>query len=61
MVAVADEGQHHVVGGKMLDGIIETGCPVHILQGMKDPDDIALLLSAVKGIIRSSTNRQMPA
>ncbi|MDV4181274.1 alpha/beta hydrolase [Rhizobium brockwellii] len=80
---------------RVLDGIIETGCPVHILQGMKDadvphahamklvehlpaddvvltfirdgdhrlsrPGDIALLLSAVKGIIRSSTNRQMPA
>ncbi|MGR9248771.1 alpha/beta hydrolase [Rhizobium leguminosarum] len=79
---------------RVLDGIIETGCPVHILQGMKDadvphahamklvehlpaddvvltfirdgdhrlsrPGDIALLLSAVKGIIRSSTNRQMP-
>ncbi|MGO8116029.1 alpha/beta hydrolase [Rhizobium leguminosarum] len=80
---------------RVLDGIIETGCPVHILHGMKDadvphahamklvehlpaddvvltfvrdgdhrlsrPGDIALLLSAVKGIIRSSTNRQMPA
>ena len=79
---------------RVLDGIIETGCPVHILQGMKDadvphahamklaehlpsddvvltfirdgdhrlsrPSDIALLLSAVKGIIRSSTSRQMP-
>ncbi|ARO28275.1 alpha/beta hydrolase [Rhizobium lentis] len=79
---------------RVLDGMIETGCPVHILQGMKDPDvphahamkllehlpaddvvltfirdgdhrlsrpgDIALLLSAVKGIIRSSTNMQMP-
>ena len=22
----------------MLTGIIETGCPVHILQGMADPD-----------------------
>ena len=22
----------------MLTGIIETGCPVHILQGMQDPD-----------------------
>jgi dipeptidyl aminopeptidase/acylaminoacyl peptidase len=22
----------------VLNGIIETGCPVHILQGMKDPD-----------------------
>ncbi|OWV69910.1 2-hydroxymuconic semialdehyde hydrolase [Rhizobium sp. N122] len=79
---------------RVLDGIIETGCPVHILQGMKDadvphahamklmehlpaddvvltfirdgdhrlsrPSDIALLLGAVKGIIRSSTSRQMP-
>ncbi|WP_064681477.1 alpha/beta hydrolase [Rhizobium bangladeshense] len=79
---------------RVLDGMIETGCPVHILQGMKDPDvphahalkllehlpaddvvltfirdgdhrlsrpgDIALLLSAVKGIIRSSINMQMP-
>ncbi|MGG7578090.1 alpha/beta hydrolase [Rhizobium sp. Nf11,1] len=79
---------------RVLDGMIETGCPVHILQGMKDPDvphahamkllehlpaddvvltfirdgdhrlsrpgDIGLLLSAVKGIIRSSTNMQMP-
>ncbi|WP_049735654.1 alpha/beta hydrolase [Rhizobium ecuadorense] len=79
---------------RVLDGIIETGCPVHILQGMKDadvphahamklmehlpaddvvltfvrdgdhrlsrPGDIALLLAAVKGIIRSSTSRQMP-
>lgn len=23
---------------QVLDGIIETGCPVHILQGMQDPD-----------------------
>lgn len=23
---------------RVLNGIIETGCPVHILQGMKDPD-----------------------
>ena len=23
---------------RVLDGIIETGCPVHILQGMEDPD-----------------------
>ena len=23
---------------RVLDGIIETGCPVHILQGMQDPD-----------------------
>ena len=22
----------------MLDGIIDTGCPVHIIQGMADPD-----------------------
>ena len=80
---------------RVLDGIIETGCPVHILQGMKDPDvphqhamklvehlpaddvvltlirdgdhrlsrpgDIALLVSAVKGILRSSANREKPA
>jgi pimeloyl-ACP methyl ester carboxylesterase len=89
--ALIEDGREN----RVLDGIIETGCPVHILQGMKDPDvphahamklvehlpaddvvltfirdgdhrlsrpgDIALLLSAVKGIIRSSTNRQMPA
>ncbi|MGO8005983.1 hypothetical protein ACC725_39040, partial [Rhizobium ruizarguesonis] len=23
---------------RVIDGIIETGCPVHILQGMKDHD-----------------------
>lgn len=23
---------------RVLDGILETGCPVHILQGMRDPD-----------------------
>lgn len=23
---------------RVMDGLIETGCPVHILQGMKDPD-----------------------
>ncbi len=23
---------------RVLDGIVETGCPVHILQGMADPD-----------------------
>ncbi|MGR9079047.1 alpha/beta hydrolase [Rhizobium leguminosarum] len=89
--ALIEDGREN----RVLDGIIETGCPVHILQGMKDadvphahamklvehlpaddvvltfirdgdhrlsrPGDIALLLSAVKGIIRSSTNRQMPA
>ncbi|MFL5020337.1 MAG: alpha/beta hydrolase [Rhizobium sp.] len=89
--ALIEDGRRN----RVLDGIIETGCPVHILQGMKDPDvphahamklvehlpaddvvltfvrdgdhrlsrpgDIALLLSAIKGIIRSSTNRQMPA
>lgn len=87
--ALIEDGREN----RVLDGIIETGCPVHILQGMKDadvphahamklvehlpaddvvltfirdgdhrlsrPGDIALLLSAVKGIIRSSTNRQM--
>jgi pimeloyl-ACP methyl ester carboxylesterase len=89
--ALIEDGREN----RVLDGIIETGCPVHILQGMKDadvphahamklvehlpaddvvltfirdgdhrlsrPGDIALLVSAVKGIIRSSTNRQMPA
>ncbi|MGR9166133.1 alpha/beta hydrolase [Rhizobium leguminosarum] len=89
--ALIEDGREN----RVLDGIIETGCPVHILQGMKDadvphahamklvehlpaddvvltfirdgdhrlsrPGDIALLLSAVKGIIRSSTIRQMPA
>ncbi|MBX5165731.1 MULTISPECIES: carboxylesterase [unclassified Rhizobium] len=88
--ALLEDGREN----RVLDGIIETGCPVHILQGMKDADvphahamklvehlpaddvvltfirdgdhrlsrasDIALLLSAVKGIIRSSTNVQMP-
>ena len=89
--ALIEDGREN----RVLDGIIETGCPVHILQGMKDPDvphthamklvehlpaddvvltfirdgdhrlsrpgDIALLISAVKGIIHSSTNRQVPA
>ncbi|MCJ9695043.1 alpha/beta hydrolase [Rhizobium sp. PRIMUS64] len=89
--ALIEDGREN----RVLDGIIETGCPVHILQGMKDadvphahamklvehlpaddvvltfirdgdhrlsrPGDIALLVSAVKGIIRSSTIRQMPA
>jgi pimeloyl-ACP methyl ester carboxylesterase len=29
-----EEGRQHL----MLGGLIETGCPVHILQGVKDPD-----------------------
>lgn len=29
-----DDGRRN----RVLDGIIETGCPVHILQGMQDPD-----------------------
>jgi pimeloyl-ACP methyl ester carboxylesterase len=29
-----EDGRQHL----MLDGLIETGCPVHILQGVKDPD-----------------------
>jgi pimeloyl-ACP methyl ester carboxylesterase len=29
-----EEGRRHL----MLGGMIETGCPVHILQGVKDPD-----------------------
>ncbi|RUM27335.1 alpha/beta hydrolase [Rhizobium vallis] len=88
--ALIEDGRQN----RVLDGIIETGCPVHILQGMKDPDvphahamklvehlpaddvvltlirdgdhrlsrasDIALLVSAVKGIIRSSTSMEKP-
>ncbi|MBB5665881.1 pimeloyl-ACP methyl ester carboxylesterase [Rhizobium leguminosarum] len=89
--ALIEDGRQN----RVLDGIIETGCPVHILQGMKDadvphahamklvehlpaddvvltfirdgdhrlsrPSDIALLLSAVKGIVGSSTSRPIPA
>ena len=29
-----EDGRRHL----LLDGTIETGCPVHILQGMQDPD-----------------------
>jgi pimeloyl-ACP methyl ester carboxylesterase len=29
-----EEGRNHL----LLDGLIETGCPVHILQGVQDPD-----------------------
>lgn len=29
-----EDGRHHL----LLEGTIETGCPVHILQGMEDPD-----------------------
>jgi pimeloyl-ACP methyl ester carboxylesterase len=32
--ALIEEGRKHL----LLDGLIETGCPVHILQGVKDPD-----------------------
>ncbi|MEM9332875.1 MAG: alpha/beta hydrolase [Pseudomonadota bacterium] len=32
--ALFDDGQANLV----MDGIINTGCPVHILQGMQDPD-----------------------
>lgn len=32
--ALIEDGRNN----RVLDGIIETGCPVHILQGMKDPD-----------------------
>ncbi|EJZ22042.1 alpha/beta hydrolase [Rhizobium sp. Pop5] len=89
--ALIEDGRRN----RVLDGIIETGCPVHILQGMKDPDvphvhamklvehlpaddvvltlirdgdhrlsragDIALLVSAVRGIIHSSANMEKPA
>ncbi|MBB2701355.1 alpha/beta hydrolase [Rhizobium phaseoli] len=83
-LALIEDGRKN----RVLDGMIETGCPVHILQGMKDPDvphahamklvehlpaddvvltfirdgdhrlsrpgDIALILGAVKGIIRTA-------
>ena len=29
-----EDGRKHL----LLDGLIETGCPVHILQGVQDPD-----------------------
>lgn len=32
--ALIEDGRNN----RVLTGIIETGCPVHILQGMKDPD-----------------------
>jgi len=32
--ALIEEGRQHL----LLGGMIETGCPVHILQGVKDPD-----------------------
>lgn len=32
--ALIEDGRHN----RVLEGIIETGCPVHILQGMEDPD-----------------------
>lgn len=32
--ALIEDGRRHL----LLDGAIETGCPVHILQGMRDPD-----------------------
>ncbi|ANL64005.1 alpha/beta hydrolase family protein [Rhizobium phaseoli] len=87
-LALIEDGRKN----RVLDGMIETGCPVHILQGMKDPDvphahamklvehlpaddavltfirdgdhrlsrpgDIALILGAVKSIIRTATAGQ---
>ncbi|MGV3553455.1 alpha/beta hydrolase [Rhizobium sp.] len=32
--ALIEDGRHNLV----MTGLIETGCPVHILQGMRDPD-----------------------
>ncbi len=32
--SLIEEGRRHL----LLGGLIETGCPVHILQGVKDPD-----------------------
>jgi len=31
---LVEDGRKHL----MMDGLIETGCPVHILQGVQDPD-----------------------
>jgi esterase/lipase len=31
---LVEEGRNHL----LLGGMIETGCPVHILQGVQDPD-----------------------
>jgi pimeloyl-ACP methyl ester carboxylesterase len=33
-LALIEEGRHHL----LLDGMIETGCPVRVLQGVQDPD-----------------------
>lgn len=32
--ALIEDGRQNL----LLDGVVETGCPVHILQGMQDPD-----------------------
>jgi pimeloyl-ACP methyl ester carboxylesterase len=32
--ALIEEGRRHL----LLGGVIQTGCPVHVLQGMRDPD-----------------------
>lgn len=32
--ALIEDGRHNLV----MSGLIETGCPVHVIQGMKDPD-----------------------
>jgi pimeloyl-ACP methyl ester carboxylesterase len=32
--ALIEDGRHHL----LLDGMIETGCPVRVLQGVQDPD-----------------------
>jgi pimeloyl-ACP methyl ester carboxylesterase len=32
--ALIEDGRKHL----LLGGLIETGCPVHILQGVEDPD-----------------------
>lgn len=32
--ALIEDGRHNLV----MTGLIETGCPVHVLQGMRDPD-----------------------
>ncbi len=32
--ALIDDGERHLLG----DGLVEVGCPIHVLQGMEDPD-----------------------
>jgi len=53
--ALIEDGRNHL----LLDGPIETGCPVHILQGMQDPDvpwsHAMALLERLPGVAVSMT------